>query len=45
MSIFVAAQPHFRNQPEDMVFTEEFFIRATKIAVYTLLGLDKKFVL
>ncbi len=42
MSIVVAAQPHFRNQLEDMVFTEEFFIRATKIAVYTLLGLDKK---
>jgi myosin-crossreactive antigen len=42
ISIVVAAQPHFRNQPEDMVFTEEFFIRATKIAVYTLLGLDKK---
>jgi oleate hydratase len=28
--------------PEDMVFTEEYSVRAARIAVYTLLGLDKK---
>jgi len=32
----------FVEIPEDMVFTEEYSIRAARIAVYTLLGLDKK---
>ena len=27
---------------EDMVFTEEYSVRAARIAVYTLLGIDKK---
>ncbi|WP_330368663.1 oleate hydratase [Alkaliphilus metalliredigens] len=32
----------FVEIPEDMVFTEEFSVRAARIAVYTLMGLDKK---
>lgn len=32
----------FVEIPEDMVFTEEYSIRAARIAVYTLLGLNKK---
>lgn len=32
----------FVEIPEDMVFTEEYSIRAARMAVYTLLGLDKK---
>ncbi len=32
----------FVEIPEDMVFTEEYSIRAARIAVYTLLGVDKK---
>ena len=28
--------------PEDMVFTEEYSVRAARIAVYTLMGLNKK---
>ncbi|OCB78651.1 oleate hydratase [Flavobacterium crassostreae] len=32
----------FVEIPDDMVFTEEYSVRAAKIAVYTLLGLDKE---
>lgn len=32
----------FVEIPEDMVFTEEYSIRAARIAVYTLLGVNKK---
>lgn len=32
----------FVEIPEDMVFTEEYSVRAARLAVYTLLGLDKK---
>lgn len=32
----------FVEIPQDMVFTEEYSVRAARIAVYTLLGLDKK---
>jgi len=32
----------FVEIPEDMVFTEEYSIRAARIAVYTLLGINKK---
>ena len=32
----------FVEIPEDMVFTEEYSVRAARSAVYTLLGLDKK---
>lgn len=32
----------FVEIPEDMVFTEEFSIRAARIAVYTLMGVPKK---
>ncbi|MDF2632595.1 MAG: myosin-crossreactive antigen [Caproiciproducens sp.] len=32
----------FVEIPEDMVFTEEYSVRAARTAVYTLLGLDKK---
>ncbi|WP_207910919.1 oleate hydratase [Paenibacillus albiflavus] len=32
----------FVEIPEDMVFTEEYSIRAARIAVYTLMGLNKK---
>lgn len=32
----------FVEIPEDMVFTEEYSVRAARIAVYTLLGLNKK---
>lgn len=32
----------FVEIPEDMVFTEEYSVRAARIAVYTLMGLDKK---
>lgn len=32
----------FVEIPEDMVFTEEYSVRAARIAIYTLLGLDKK---
>ena len=32
----------FVEIPEDMVFTEEYSVRAARIAVYTLLGIDKK---
>ena len=28
--------------PEDMVFTEEYSVRAARIAFYTLLGIQKK---
>lgn len=28
--------------PEDMVFTEEYSVRTARIAVYTLLGIDRK---
>lgn len=32
----------FVEIPEDMVFTEEYSVRAARIAVYTLLGIDQK---
>lgn len=32
----------FVEIPEDMVFTEEYSVRAARIAVYKLLGIDKK---
>ena len=32
----------FVEIPEDMVFTEEYSVRAARIAVYTLLHIDKK---
>ncbi|AOT72054.1 oleate hydratase [Geosporobacter ferrireducens] len=32
----------FVEIPEDMVFTEEYSVRAARTAVYTLMGLDKK---
>lgn len=32
----------FVEIPEDMVFTEEFSIRAARMAVYTLMGVDRK---
>lgn len=32
----------FVEIPEDMVFTEEYSVRAARIAVYGLLGIDKK---
>ena len=32
----------FVEIPEDMVFTEEYSVRAARMAVYTLLGLNKK---
>lgn len=32
----------FVEIPEDMVFTEEYSVRAARIAVYTLLGIQKK---
>ena len=32
----------FVEIPEDMVFTEEYSVRAARIAVYTLLGINKK---
>ena len=32
----------FVEIPEDLVFTEEYSVRAARSAVYTLLGLDKK---
>lgn len=32
----------FVEIPEDMVFTEEYSVRAARTAVYTLLGLDKE---
>ena len=32
----------FVEIPEDMVFTEEYSVRVARIAVYTLLGIDKK---
>ncbi|WP_020596159.1 oleate hydratase [Spirosoma panaciterrae] len=32
----------FVEIPDDMVFTEEYSVRAARLAVYTLLGLDKK---
>lgn len=32
----------FVEIPEDMVFTEEYSVRAARTAVYTLLGLEKK---
>jgi oleate hydratase len=32
----------FVEIPEDMVFTEEYSVRAARIAVYTLMGIDKK---
>lgn len=32
----------FSEIPEDMVFTEEYSVRTARIAVYSLLGLDKK---
>ena len=32
----------FVEIPEDMVFTEEYSVRAARIAVYTLLDVDKK---
>ena len=32
----------FVEIPQDMVFTEEYSVRAARIAVYTLLGLNKK---
>lgn len=31
----------FVEIPEDMVFTEEYSVRAARIAVYTLMGIDK----
>ncbi|MMZ63181.1 Oleate hydratase [compost metagenome] len=31
----------FCEIPDDVVFTEEYSVRAARIAVYTLLGLDK----
>lgn len=32
----------FAEIPEDMVFTEEYSVRAARLAVYTLLGLNKE---
>lgn len=32
----------FVEIPEDMVFTEEYSVRAARIAIYTLMGSDKK---
>ncbi|MEY8356959.1 oleate hydratase [Lachnospiraceae bacterium 54-53] len=32
----------FVEIPDDMVFTEEYSVRAARIAVYTLMGVDKK---
>lgn len=32
----------FVEIPKDMVFTEEYSVRAARIAVYTLLDIDKK---
>lgn len=32
----------FVEIPEDMVFTEEYSVRAARIAVYSLMGVDKK---
>jgi len=32
----------FVEIPEDMVFTEEYSVRATRIVVYTLMGVEKK---
>lgn len=32
----------FVEIPEDMVFTEEYSVRSARLAVYSLLGLDKK---
>ena len=32
----------FVEIPEDMVFTEEYSVRAARMAVYGLLGIEKK---
>lgn len=32
----------FVEIPEDMVFTEEYSVRAARIAIYTLMGVEKK---
>ena len=32
----------FVEIPDDMVFTEEYSVRAARTAVYTLLGIDRK---
>lgn len=37
-----AMMSQFVEIPEDMVFTEEYSVRAARIAVYTLLGINKK---
>ncbi|SUJ25834.1 Oleate hydratase [Sphingobacterium spiritivorum] len=41
-SVNLALISQFVEIPEDMVFTEEYSVRAARLAVYTLLGLDKK---
>lgn len=38
----LAMTSQFVEIPEDMVFTEEYSIRAARIAVYTLMGLERK---
>ncbi|MPN31384.1 Oleate hydratase [bioreactor metagenome] len=38
----IAMISQFVEIPEDMVFTEEYSIRAARVAVYTLLGVNKK---
>lgn len=41
-SINFAMVGQFVEIPEDMVFTEEYSVRAARIAVYTLMDVDKK---
>lgn len=41
-SINFAMISQFVEIPKEMVFAEEYSVRAARIAVYTLLGLDKK---
>lgn len=40
-SVNFAMVSQFVEIPEDMVFTEEYSVRAARIAVYTLMGVDK----
>lgn len=40
-SVNFAMVSQFVEIPEDMVFTEEYSVRAARIAVYTLMGIDK----
>ena len=41
-SVSISNETMFVEIPEDMVFTEEYSVRAARIAVYTLLHIDKK---